>query len=105
MHHVRKVFESLEIVCKANGKKVQGVGNSNYGRRHIKMPAKLKKGNNPSTGKRMQAKDDYGDGGWLHPHHGKEATLMKMKELTVIACGGMKEKKEKMKRLGRKRKK
>jgi hypothetical protein len=46
IHDVRKVFESLESFCKANGKKVQGVGNSNYGG-HIKVPEKLKKSNNP----------------------------------------------------------
>jgi hypothetical protein len=96
IHDVRKVFESLEIVRNADGKKVQGVGNSNYGRRHIKVRPKLKKSNNP-TGKRTRAKDDYGDGGWVHPH-GKEAALVKMEESTVVACGGMKEKKDKMKR-------
>ena len=91
IHDVKKVLVSLEIVRKARGRKVQGVGNSNYGKRHIK--SKLKKSNNP-TGKRMQAKDNYGEAGWVHPD-GREAAMVKMEESVVVACGGTKEKKQK----------
>ena len=73
-HDVNKVFESVDIVRKAGGKRCHGVGNSNYGKRHQPVMKKESGG----ARKRKLEKDDYGNKyGWVHPD-AKKVAIAKM---------------------------
>jgi hypothetical protein len=83
IHDVRNVFTSLEIVRKAKGIKVDGVGNANAGVRYL--PVLIKKSG--GGGFRVRAKDNNGDSSFVH-QDAMQATKVKLEDSAKKNCSG-----------------
>jgi hypothetical protein len=84
IHNVRNVFKSLAIVCKANGTKVDGVGNKNVGVCYI--PVLIK--NSGEGGCRVRAKDGYRVNTFFVHVDAMQAAKVKLEDSAQANTGG-----------------